>query len=81
MMALIVSMGDEVFDAYEFRLLANIELFDGEELRRKDVRIVEKDRDWKREVRISADDFMTAEIYGEGFRRLEVFSGVSEFSL
>lgn len=52
-MALIVFIGEEVEDAYESRLLDIIELFDGEEVRWKDVRMVEKDRDWKREVRIS----------------------------
>jgi len=37
------------------RLLDIMELFDGEELRRSDVRMVEKDSDWKREVRIAAE--------------------------
>jgi hypothetical protein len=45
MMALIVLMGEDAFDAYEFRLLDNIELLEGEEVRRKDVRIVEKESD------------------------------------
>jgi len=45
MIALIVLMGDDVFEAYEFRLLDIMESFDGEELRRKDVRMVEKERD------------------------------------
>jgi len=52
MMALIVLMGDDVFEAYELRLLDIIELFDGEDVRRNEVRMVEKDRDWKREVRM-----------------------------
>lgn len=52
MMALIVLMGDDVFEAYELRLLDIIELFDGEDVRRNEVRMVEKDSDWKREVRM-----------------------------
>jgi len=55
MMALIVLTGDDVLEAYELRLLDIMELFDGEELRRSDVRMVEKDNDWKREVRMAAD--------------------------
>jgi len=51
-MALIVLMGDDELDAYELRLLDIMELFDGEDVRRKEVRIVEKESDWKREVRI-----------------------------
>jgi len=53
-MALIVLIGDDVLEAYELRLLDNLELFDGEELRRKEVRMVENERDWKREVLILA---------------------------
>ena len=54
MMALMVSIGEE-FEAYESRLLDIILLFDGEEERRREVRMLEKLRDWKREVRIFAD--------------------------
>jgi hypothetical protein len=58
MIALIVSIGDEELEAYESRLLDIMELFDGEEERRREVRMLEKLRDWKREVRIFAvDDF------------------------
>ena len=54
MIALIVSSGDEL-EAYESRLLDIMELFDEEE-RRREVRMLEKLRDWKREVRIFAVD-------------------------
>jgi hypothetical protein len=54
MMVLIVLTGDDVFEAYELRLLDSFELFDGEDVRRKEVRMVENERDWKREVLILA---------------------------
>jgi len=66
MIALIVLMGDDVFEAYEFRLLDIMESFDGEELRRKDVRMVEKERDWKREGRIFADTSLDETCCEEG---------------
>jgi hypothetical protein len=45
MMALIVLMGDEELEAYESRLLDIRELFDGEEERRREVRILEKEEE------------------------------------
>lgn len=58
MIALIVLMGDEEFEAYESRLLDIMELLDGDEERRREVRMVEmeEEMDWKREVRIIADN-------------------------
>ena len=57
MIALIVLIGDKL-EAYESRLLDIMELSDVEEERRREVRMLEKLRDWKREVRIFAvDDF------------------------
>jgi len=55
-MALMVLMGDaaEEFEAYEFRLLDIMEVSDGERPRLKEVRMLEKDTEWKREVRIFA---------------------------
>ena len=55
MIALIVLMGDELFEAYELRLLDDVELFDMEELRRNEVRMVDIDSDWKREGLMFAD--------------------------
>jgi hypothetical protein len=52
MIALIVLIGDEAREAYESRLLDTTELLDGDRLRRKEVRMEEKERDWKREVRM-----------------------------
>jgi len=52
MIALIVSIGEEVLEAYELRLLDMREMFEGEDERRKEVRMLEKLRDWKREVRM-----------------------------
>jgi len=54
MIALIVVMGEDVLDAYESRLLDIEELLDGEDARRRDERMVEKERDWNREVRMVA---------------------------
>lgn len=45
MMALIVLMGDEELEAYESRLLDIRELLDGEEERRREVRILEKEEE------------------------------------
>jgi hypothetical protein len=52
MIALIVSIGEDVLEAYELRLLDMREMFEGEDERRKEVRMLEKLRDWKREVRM-----------------------------
>jgi hypothetical protein len=52
MIALIVSIGEDVLEAYELRLLDMREVFEGEDERRKEVRMLEKLRDWKREVRM-----------------------------
>jgi hypothetical protein len=54
MIALIVLIGDELFEAYESRLLDIMDPSDGDLERRKDVRMLEKEEeiDWKREVRI-----------------------------
>jgi hypothetical protein len=57
MIALMALIGEDEFDAYESRLLDIMELFEGDCVRRKDVRMVEKERDWKREVRIFFLDF------------------------
>lgn len=54
MIALIVLIGDDEFDAYESRLLDIMELLEGDCARRNDVRMVEKESDWKREVRIAS---------------------------
>ena len=61
MIALIVSIGEELLlEVYESRLLDIVERFDVDEERRRDVRILENERDperdWKREVRMIADD-------------------------
>jgi len=55
MMELIVLTGDEVLEAYEFRLLETTELSDADLELRKEVRMLEKERDWKRVVRILTD--------------------------
>ena len=54
MIALMVLTGDEVLEAYEFRLL--VEQSDADLELRKEVRMLEKERDWKRVVRILADE-------------------------
>lgn len=58
MMALIVLIGEEEFEAYESRLLDIMEESEGDRDRRaeKDVRMLEKERDWKRVVRIVAEE-------------------------
>jgi hypothetical protein len=56
MMALMVVTGEEEFEAYEFRLLDIMELSEGERERRREVRMLEKERDWKRAVRILTDE-------------------------
>ena len=50
-------IGDELFEAYESRLLDIMDPSDGDLERRKDVRILEKEEeiDWKREVRILSE--------------------------
>ena len=55
MMALIVLIGEDVCEAYELRLLDSKELWDRTEERRKDVRMLEKEMDWKREDLILLD--------------------------
>jgi hypothetical protein len=55
MMALMALIGDEVLEAYESRLLDIIEPWDVEDERRRELRMLEKERDWKRVVRILAD--------------------------
>jgi hypothetical protein len=45
MMALMVLMGDVVFEAYESRLLDMMEPFDVDDERRRDVRRLEKESD------------------------------------
>ena len=62
MIALMALIGEDEFDAYESRLLDIMELFEGDCVRRKDVRMVEKERDWKREVRISPLNFRDIEV-------------------
>jgi len=54
MIALIVLIGDELFEAYESQLLDIVDPSDGDLERRKDVRMLEKEEeiDWKREDRI-----------------------------
>jgi len=56
MMELIVLTGDEVLEAYEFRWLETMELSDADLELRKEVRMLEKERDWKRVVRILTDE-------------------------
>lgn len=55
-MALMVLTGEEVLEAYEFRLLEIMELSDADLELRKEVRMLEKERDWKRVVRILTDE-------------------------
>ncbi len=50
-----VLMGDEVLEAYESLLLDIMEPCDADEERRREDRRLEKERDWKREVRILND--------------------------
>jgi hypothetical protein len=52
MIALIVLTGEDELEAYESRLLDIIEPLEVEEDRRRELRMLEKDRDWKRVVRI-----------------------------
>jgi len=61
-MALIVSMGEEEFEMYESRLFEKTERpVDVDRERRKEVRMLEKERDWKREVRILTNCYMRME--------------------
>lgn len=51
-----VLIGDEeVWDAYESRLEDMMELFEVDELLRREDRRLEKDKEWKRVVRILID--------------------------
>jgi hypothetical protein len=54
MMALMVLIGDEELEAYESRLLDNMEPCDAEDERRRELRMLENESDWKRVVRILA---------------------------
>jgi hypothetical protein len=45
-------MGDDDLETMESRLLDMTEALDGDRLRWKEVRMVEKERDWKRDVLI-----------------------------
>jgi hypothetical protein len=56
MMALMVLIGDEELEAYESRLLDMIEPCEVEDERRRELRMLEKERDWKRVVRILANE-------------------------
>jgi hypothetical protein len=56
MMALMAVTGEEEFEAYELRLLDIMELSEGERERRREVRMLEKEIDWKRVVRILTDE-------------------------
>ena len=62
MIALIVSIGDEVLEAYEFRLLDIMEASDADRELRREVRMLEKERDWKRVVRILTDGVASLEM-------------------
>ncbi len=55
MMALIVLIGDEELEAYESRLLDMMEPCEIEDERRRELRMLEKERDWNRVVRILAE--------------------------
>jgi hypothetical protein len=55
MIALMVLIGDEELEAYESRLLDIMEPWDVEDERRRELRMLEKERDWKRVVRILID--------------------------
>lgn len=57
MMALMVLTGDEELEAYESRLLDMMEPLDPDDERRSDDLKLEKERDWKRVVRIFAAEF------------------------
>jgi hypothetical protein len=54
-MALIVLIGDEELEAYESRLLDMMEPCEIEDERRRELRMLEKERDWNRVVRILAE--------------------------
>ena len=51
-MALMVLIGDEELEAYESRLLDDMEPCDVEDERRRELRMLENESDWKRVVRI-----------------------------
>tara|TARA_R110002060_G_scaffold40992_6_gene52381 strand:- start:28 stop:237 length:210 start_codon:yes stop_codon:yes gene_type:complete len=54
--ALMVLTGDDELEAYESRLLDMMEPFEPDDERRSDDLKLEKDREWKRVVRIFADE-------------------------
>lgn len=64
--ASIVLIGDEVLEAYESLLLDIIEPWDAEEERRREDRRLEKERDWKRVVRILVDVDDIVSVWGIG---------------
>jgi len=51
-----VLTGDDELEAYESRLLDMMEPFEPDDERRSDDLKLEKDREWKRVVRIFADE-------------------------
>lgn len=58
MMALMVLMGDDEVEAYESRLPDMMEPCEADDERRRDERMLEKEREWKREV------LMVATVWG-----------------
>lgn len=56
MMALIVLTGEEELEAYESLLLDMMDPLEPDDERRREDLMLEKDREWKRVVRISADE-------------------------
>jgi hypothetical protein len=61
-----VLIGDEVLEAYESLLLDIIEPWDADEERRREDRRLEKERDWKRVVRILVDVDDIVSVWGIG---------------
>jgi len=59
MMALMVLIGDEELEAYESRLLDIMEPCEVEDERRRELRMLENESDWKRVVRILAVEIET----------------------
>ncbi|KAL5313838.1 hypothetical protein ACEPPN_018261 [Leptodophora sp. 'Broadleaf-Isolate-01'] len=55
-MALMVLTGDDELEAYESLLLDMMEPLDPDDERRSDDLMLEKEREWKRVVRIFADE-------------------------
>jgi hypothetical protein len=62
MIALMVLTGDEALEAYEFRLLDIMEPSDADRELRREVRMLEKERDRKRVVRILTDEVASLEV-------------------